>query len=209
MFKRIDKTAWSFHLDGARAVAVAAALVCGAAVLPGAQAGALCSVEDARYTLKEDPAYTANFVGIKLDAGATNQSPVALHVHSTKAGVDGATDFWLGIEQGNGYSYAQLYVIADPALHGGAAVALDGRPSDTRIAGMAPMPLLIVSWRMEISADAPSKPSDRAPEQFMVPYLGSNLWYEGRHFSDQFNESNRERMPLGFFELSACARPAQ
>jgi hypothetical protein len=181
-----------------------------AALQPSAQAQVqkdACRLEDARYTLKGDGAYTANFVAVKLDANATNESAVALHMHSTARGKDGASDFWLGIEQGNGYSYAELYVIADPALHGGAAVPRNGLPFENKAPELLRMPLLTVSKNMDLHSDGPWKLSDPAPELFAVPYLGSNLWYEGRHFSDQFNESNRERMPLGFFELSGCASP--
>jgi len=210
MFKQINEALQSIRPNAGSSLAkVALGLAVGWAVVQPAAQAAQCRVEDARYTLKGDAAYTANFIGIKLDADATNQARIALHIRSTESGAASAKDFWLGIEHGNGYNYGELYAIADPALHDGAAVARDGRPSENQAVHLTPMPLLIASKSLTIGANEPLKLSDPAPELFVVPYLGPNLWYEGHHFSDQFNESNRERMPLGFFELSGCAKPVE
>lgn len=172
-----------------------------------AKASLQCPIDGARYVLKSDKSYSADFVRVRLEAGATNVSAVALHIRSTTGGQHNAKEFWLGIEQGNGYSYAELYAIADPALHEGKAVPREGLPSENKAQGLPHMPLLTASANMDISSSLAMTASAPAPQFFLVPYLGMNLWYENRRFSDRFNDSNRDIMPLGFFELTACAAP--
>lgn len=181
--------------------ALAACALLASAALP-AHAAPSCRVADARYTLKSDRNFTADFIPVTLAAGSTNEARIALHVRSGASG----QEFWLGIEHGNGYSYPQLYPIENPALHGGRVVARAHKPSETGDEGLISMPLLVATRGLELRAEEPASAGDNAPELFAAPYLGMNYWYLPQLLSNAFRESGREMMPLGFFELTGCGK---
>ncbi|WP_241093223.1 hypothetical protein [Xanthomonas bonasiae] len=144
-----------------------------------------CTVERARYALRDDPALTARFVAV--ESGLAWPAHLALRLQSARSG----RAYWFLPADGGSDGRQMLASIADPTVPAWQAPDPDGgaRPlGDAEYIGTDADYTLL---------DRVPRRGDAAPAHFLVPELRELLWY--RTPSDQREGSARQ-----FFDLVGC-----
>ena len=144
-----------------------------------------CTVERARYALRDDPALTARFVAV--DSGPDWPAHLALRLQSARSG----RAYWFLPADGGSDERQMLASITDPTVPGWQAPDPDG---DARPLGDAEY----------IGADAGYTLVERVPQRggqapahFLVPDLRELLWYRAA-------PDRREGSARQFFDLVGC-----
>jgi hypothetical protein len=165
--------------------------------LGAAATGAPCPAERATYRLKSDPAFTARFVPALHHASVASR--LYLGVRSPRR------QWWFVFGASQGYGGLFVEPVSDPTL----ASAREDGPK--RLGGEADaaavMAFLPMTRSLDLLPDAP-QPGEAAPDAFLVPDLGSRLWYDPVGLAGD-PEARPEAMKQGIFVRSGCSASIQ
>ncbi|MBL8579438.1 MAG: hypothetical protein JNK47_19725 [Mesorhizobium sp.] len=158
-----------------------------------------CAAEQATYTLKSNPAFSAGFIPAKHFA--STPSNLYFWIKSPQR------TYWFTFGVGVGYTGISLGPVGDPYVADGGdpdngPVVIE--PDDTSSRSLRIYPM----QRDFTVLENPPNAGDPAPDVWFAPEIGSVLWYSPRDVTlDETAE--RDPMERGVFIRTGCLKEAQ